>query len=45
MEGMTFDYLFLMERKAIDEKAEDSVNGKKLWKMSEDLLKDLRYLS
>jgi hypothetical protein len=40
-EGKLFDYLFLMERKAIDEKAEDPENGEKLWKLSEELLKKL----
>ena len=41
-EGKDFDYLFLMERKPIDEKAEDSENGKKLWKLSEELLRKLK---
>ena len=41
-EGKPFDYLFLMERKAIDGKAEDPENGKKLWKLSEELLKKLK---
>jgi NAD(P)-dependent dehydrogenase (short-subunit alcohol dehydrogenase family) len=41
-EGKLFDYLFLMERKAIDEKAEDPENGEKLWKLSEELLKKLK---
>jgi len=41
-EGKTFDYLFLMDRKAIDEKAEDPANGKKLWKLSEELMRKLR---
>ena len=41
-EGKPFDYLFLMERKAIDEKAEDLKNGEKLWKLSEELLKKLK---
>lgn len=40
-EGKPFDYLFLMERKPIDEKAEDPKNGEKLWKLSEELLKKL----
>lgn len=40
-EGKCFDYLFLMERKPIDEKAEDPKNGKKLWKLSEELLRKL----
>lgn len=41
MEEKSFDYLFLMERKPIDEKAEDPDNGEKLWKLSEKLLKKL----
>jgi NAD(P)-dependent dehydrogenase (short-subunit alcohol dehydrogenase family) len=41
-EGKQFDYLFLMERKAIDEKADDPKNGEKLWNLSEDLLKKLK---
>jgi len=41
-EGKPFDYLFLMERKAIDEKAEDPKNGEKLWKLSEELLRKLK---
>jgi len=41
-EGKPFDYLFLMERKKIEEKAEDPENGKKLWKLSEELLKKLK---
>jgi hypothetical protein len=32
----------LMERKAIDEKAEDSENGKNLWKLSDELLNKLK---
>ncbi|MDX2443341.1 MAG: SDR family NAD(P)-dependent oxidoreductase [Bacteroidales bacterium] len=38
VEGKPFDYLFLMERKTIDEKASDKDNGKKLWQLSEELL-------
>ena len=41
-EGKQFDYLFLMERKPIDEKAEDPENGKKLWRLSEELLAKLK---
>ena len=41
-EGRAFDYLFLMERKPIDEKAEDPANGRELWKVSKDLLKKLK---
>lgn len=40
-EAKLFDYLFLMERKPIDKKASDSENGKKLWQLSEDLLKTI----
>lgn len=39
VEGKDFDYLFLMSRKAIDEKAEDPENGKRLLNLSEELLK------
>ncbi|MCD4730181.1 MAG: SDR family NAD(P)-dependent oxidoreductase [Bacteroidales bacterium] len=39
LEGNSFDYLFLMQRKAIDEKAADPANGKKLWLLTEELLK------
>lgn len=38
VDDKNFDYLFLMERKAIDEKAESPENGKKLWLLSEELL-------
>jgi len=41
-EGKLFDYLFLMERKAIDEIAEDPKNGEKLWQLSEKLLRKLQ---
>jgi hypothetical protein len=40
-EGKPFDYFFLMSRKAIDEKAEDEENGKRLWEASEKLLKQI----
>lgn len=38
VEGKPFDYLFLMSRKMIDEKAADPENGKRLWELSEKLL-------
>jgi NAD(P)-dependent dehydrogenase (short-subunit alcohol dehydrogenase family) len=38
VEGKPTDYLFLMSRKTVDEKASDPENGKKLWKISEELL-------
>ena len=41
VEGKEFDYLFLMDRKPIDGKASDQSNGKKLWQLSEELLRDL----
>lgn len=41
VEGKPFDYLFKMSRKEIDEKASDEDNGKKLWKMSEELIRRL----
>jgi NAD(P)-dependent dehydrogenase (short-subunit alcohol dehydrogenase family) len=40
-ENKAFDYLFLMQRKSIDEKAADEVNGKKLWELSEALIKEV----
>jgi NAD(P)-dependent dehydrogenase (short-subunit alcohol dehydrogenase family) len=36
--GKSIDYLFLTSRKEMDEKATNEMNGKKLWKLSEDLL-------
>ena len=41
LEGNPFDYLFLMNRKEIDELASDPENGKKLWKVSEILKRQL----
>jgi NAD(P)-dependent dehydrogenase (short-subunit alcohol dehydrogenase family) len=38
--GRAIDYLFLMERKDMDEKAADAANGKKLWELSEALLRE-----
>lgn len=38
MEGIPRDYLFLMSRKEVDEKASDPENGKKLWELTEKLL-------
>jgi NAD(P)-dependent dehydrogenase (short-subunit alcohol dehydrogenase family) len=32
-----FDYLFLMSRKEVDEKASDPENGRRLWELSEEL--------
>jgi NAD(P)-dependent dehydrogenase (short-subunit alcohol dehydrogenase family) len=42
VEGKTFDYLFLMGRKEVDEKASDPENGKKLWELSEKLSRQLK---
>lgn len=42
MEGKAFDYLFLMNRRLIDEKAADPANGKRLWDLSEQLLRRLQ---
>jgi NAD(P)-dependent dehydrogenase (short-subunit alcohol dehydrogenase family) len=39
VEGKPYDYLFLMGRKDVDEKAKDPRNGDLLWKLSEELLK------
>ena len=41
LEGKAIDYLFMWERKDMDEKTVDITNGRKLWKSSEQLLKDL----
>ena len=38
LEGKPKDYLFLMSRKAVDDKAADQENGKKLWSLTEQLL-------
>lgn len=39
----TLEYLFLMQQKEIDEKAMEGENGKRLWEMSEKLIKELGY--
>jgi NAD(P)-dependent dehydrogenase (short-subunit alcohol dehydrogenase family) len=39
LEGRTGTYLFLMQEKAMDEKALDPQNGKRLWDLSEELEK------
>lgn len=39
----SIDYLFLMQLKAMDEKATNGTNGKKLWELSEELIKKLGY--
>jgi NAD(P)-dependent dehydrogenase (short-subunit alcohol dehydrogenase family) len=41
MDNKPYDYLFLMGRKEIDEKASDAQNGKKLWVLSAALLDSL----
>jgi len=38
VEGKSTDYLFLMSRQPVDEKASNPENGKKLWEMTEELL-------
>ncbi len=38
LEGKPSDYLFLMSRKEVDEKASDRKNGLKLWDMTEELI-------
>ena len=40
VEGNATDYLFLMSRKPVDEKAADLENGERLWNATEDLLKE-----
>ena len=41
LEGKPYDYLFKMSRKDIEMKAADPENGKKLWRMSEELVAKL----
>jgi NAD(P)-dependent dehydrogenase (short-subunit alcohol dehydrogenase family) len=41
VEGKAIDYLFLMSRKEMDEKATDTRNGAVLWEASESLVKSL----
>lgn len=41
VEGKTFDYLFLMNRKDVDSKAMDLYNGEKLWDLSQTLKNNL----
>jgi NAD(P)-dependent dehydrogenase (short-subunit alcohol dehydrogenase family) len=41
LEGSTGNYLFLMQEKAMDEKATDPENGNRLWELSEQLEKRL----
>jgi len=41
VEGKSFDYLFLMNRKEVDSKAMDPENGKKLWEKSMFLKKNV----
>jgi NAD(P)-dependent dehydrogenase (short-subunit alcohol dehydrogenase family) len=40
-EGRAMDYLFLMQRKKMDQKATDTGNGKRLWEVTEKLSKRL----
>jgi NAD(P)-dependent dehydrogenase (short-subunit alcohol dehydrogenase family) len=41
VKGKTFDYLFLMSRKEVDEKSSDPENGRRLWELSEKLWQSL----
>ena len=41
IETKAFDYLFLMQRKELDEKAIDQANGEKLWALSENLIREV----
>ena len=41
MEGKTREYLFLMSKKEMDEKAIDEENGSKLWTLTQDYLETL----
>ena len=40
LEGKPTDYLFLMSRKEIDKKATNPENGRRLWKLTENLVKN-----
>ena len=40
LEGKPRDYLFLMSRRPVDENASNPENGKRLWELTENLLKD-----
>lgn len=42
LEGKPLDYFFMWERKAMDSKASDEANGKKLWYLTEKLLESIR---
>lgn len=39
VEGKNKDYLFLMSRRPVDDNASDPANGKRLWELTENLLK------
>lgn len=39
VEGHNKDYLFLMSRRPVDDNASDPANGKRLWELTENLLK------
>jgi len=41
LEGKTGNYMYLMQEKAMDEKATDPENGAQLWKLSEQLEKQI----
>ena len=41
LEGKALDYLFIFERKDMDEKTQDPENGRKLWELTEKFLADL----
>jgi len=41
LEGKTGNYMFLMEEKSMDEKAIDPQNGRRLWELSEKLVKQI----
>lgn len=40
-EGKAMDYLFLMNRKEMEPKSTDPVNGNRLWELSEQLVSDI----
>ncbi len=42
-ENKPIDYLFLMQPKTMDDKATDETNGRKLWELSETLIRQLGF--
>lgn len=45
LEGLTGQYMFLMQHKDMDEKAVDPENGRRLWELSEKLLDSINQIN